>query len=121
MVASCSPRQVDPCDEQLDPSGCIAVQLGGNVGVLSRLFLAERGAWTGSTEVNPGSAFELPLAVAVAVPPFVSGTELIEISAYADQALSGTALVEIVDLFPGQHRLVSTLMTAPTPDGGTQD
>ncbi len=121
-LSGCSPRKVDPCDEEPGDSGCIAVQLDGDIGTLSRLWLAERGVWVGYTEIDPGTAFQLPVAVAVALPPFIKGTEFIQVSAYRDQALAGYGEFQVSEFRQGEHRLVTlTLTPLLNTDGGTRD
>ena len=118
----CSPRLVNPCDDQKGASGCVALQLDGNLGLISRLSVAERGAWVGSAEIDPGSAFSLPVAVAVSLPPFVSGNEFFQVTAYRDRDPAGSAEVQVTRLSAGEHLLL-TLILSPTarPDGGARD
>lgn len=121
LLPACEPRRVDACDDSRAAElPCVDLQIEGGLGPLTELALEVLGDWVGYANVAPADPFELPVAMAVALPPGFTGTMRLEVTATRDRQLRGAGTAVVRDLKPKEHRQVE-LQLVPPPDGGTTD
>lgn len=106
-LAACGVRRVDACDDRRTAAAtCVNLQAEGSLGELDGFALLVSGDWVGHSEPSAQNPFQLPAAVAVALPPTFQGSVRMELTALRNGQPRGQGVAVAKDLMPGEHREV---------------
>lgn len=108
LLSSCGTRLVDACDDpRTRETTCINLQIEGTIGQLDQLNVLVSGDWVGHTESTAMFPFDLPAAIAVALPPYFQGGVRLDIRGFAQGREVGSASTQALGLSSREHRQVN--------------
>jgi hypothetical protein len=114
--AACGVRRVDACDDRRTAEAtCVNLQVEGALGELDGFSLLLSGDWVGHSEPSAQNPFQLPAAVAVALPPTFRGSVRMELTALRNRQAMGQGVAVAKDLMPGEHREVPITLEPVLP------
>jgi len=121
LLCGCQTRKVDACDDsRAKDLACVNLQLDGQLGDLDRLFIlgSSDQTWAGYSDVMPGNTFQLPVAVALALPPDFSGTVRVQVQAILGGQDVGAGTATVSGIQRKEHRQVDLTLQRVVPDLG---
>lgn len=115
LLCACDVKLVDACDDSRTQNlTCVNLHLNGSLGQLDGFRLLVSGDWVGHSEPAAQDPFQLPAALAVALPPNFKGGVRIDVQAVRNLQVTGQGSITVLGLLANEHRTVDLTLTAPT-------